>query len=135
MKKGQIEIMGLVIIVALLVFILIFALSFLIKPKQENEDILKLKANSLRSSLLKTSLCEDFTIRDELEKCSNNIPLECFNNCNELKQEIVKIIERSLEKEKYYFKSGNIELGFCEEKITSVPQYIGEGFVELAICR
>ena len=63
MKKGQIEIMGLVIIVILLVFIAIFALSFMIKPKQESEDILKLKANALRASLLKTNLCGNVNVK------------------------------------------------------------------------
>ena len=133
MKKGQIETMGLVIIVILLVFIAIFALSFMIKPKQESEDILKLKANALRSSLLKTNLCEGVTVKDELESC-NDYSL-CFDSCDYLEGEVVKIIKGSLEKEKYYFKYKDIELGNCVEKITAVSQNIGGDDVEFALCR
>ena len=126
--------MGLVIIVILVVFIAIFSLSFMIKPKQENEDILKLKVNALRSSLLKTNLCEGVNVKEELESCIDDYSL-CSVNCDYLEGEIVKIIESSLENENYYFKFNDIELGNCVEKVTAVGQIIGEEDVELALCR
>lgn len=139
MKKAQAEIMGLVIIVILIVFIAIFALTFLIKPKEVNEDVLKLKANALRSSLLKTSLCKDVTIKDELENCIDNYN-ECID-CNILKGEISKIINYSLEKEDYSFtvsvNDGNnfINIENCKDKITAVSQNLKNGKVELSLCR
>ena len=139
MKKGQIEIMGLVIIVILLVFIAIFALSFSIKPKQENEDILKLKANALRSSLLKTDLCAGINVKDELENCINGYP-ECLE-CSDLENEIRDIIESSLEGERYSFivlsidGSSFIGFGDCINKITAVSQNLRNGRVEVALCQ
>ena len=73
LRKGQVETIGLVVIVILLIFIGIFALSFSIKEKEVNEDILTLKANSLRSSLLKTTIC-NITIKEELGNCVYDNP-------------------------------------------------------------
>ncbi|MBS3143574.1 hypothetical protein J4446_01710 [Candidatus Woesearchaeota archaeon] len=138
MKKGQTETVGLVIIVILLIFIAIFALSFSIKPKQENDDILKLKANALRASVLKTNLCGSVSVKDELENCIDGYN-ECID-CGELSSEVVNIIKNSLENEKYSFTVfGNNEvfmkLGGCVENITAVSENLGNGVVEVSLCR
>ena len=139
MKKGQIEIMGLVIIVILLVFIAIFALSFIIKPEQENENVLKLKANALRSSLLKTNLCGDITVKDEIENCVDGYH-ECVDECTVLKQEIEKMIKSSLDNEKYNFFVSNDEGSFinidnCVDGVTAVSQNLRNSKVDVALCR
>ena len=138
MRKGQIEIMGLVIIVILIVIIAIFALSFMIKPKQESEDFLKLKANALRASLLKTNLCGSVSVKDEIENCIEDYN-EC-GDCGNLQGEIVKIIQGSLESEKYslvVLTNGEdfIRIGDCDEGITSVSQTLRNGEVKAALCR
>lgn len=140
MKKGQIEVMGLVIIVILLVLIAIFALTFIIKPKQENEDILKVKANALRSSLLKTSLCGDVTVKDEIENCIDGYN-ECIE-CSGLRQEIVNMMQSSLENnEKYNFivykDDGNnfMNINNCVNNVTAVSQNLRNGNVNLMVCR
>jgi len=132
-NRGQVETIGLVVIVILLLFIGIFALSFSIKEKEINEDILTLKANALRSSLLKTNVC-DITIRDEIGNCIYNSP-ECFSDCDQLNLVIEDIIKDSLDNEKYYFKVGNLELGSCVDKITSVSDVVNEEKIEIAVCR
>ena len=138
MKKGQIEIMGLVIIVILLVFIAIFALSFIIKPEQENENVLKLKANALRSSLLKTNLCRDITVKDEIENCVDGYN-ECIE-CSDLRQDIEKMIKSSLDNEKYNFfvsndKGSFINIGNCVDGVTAVSQNLRNSKVDVALCR
>jgi len=138
MRKGQTEIIGLVIIVILLVFIAIFALSFMIKPKQESDDILKLKANYLRASLLKTNLCGSITLKDEIENCIENY-YECIE-CGNLKGEIVKMLEDSLESEKYSFvvlkdDESFMRVGGCVDNVTAVSQNIRNGMVEVTLCR
>jgi hypothetical protein len=133
LRKGQVETMGLVIIVILLIFIGIFALSFSIKDKEINEDILTLKANSLRSSLLKTNIC-NITIKDEIGNCFYNRP-RCLDSCDSLNNVIDSIIKNSLEGEKYYFKFKDIELGSCVDKVTSVSEVIEGEKVEIAVCR
>lgn len=127
--------MGLVIIVILIVLIGIFSLSFLIKPGQENDDILKLKANALRSSVLKTTLCKDVNVKDEIENCIDGYHA-CDIECNDLKVEVVKMIESSLENERYSFVvNGFIDEDNCINKITSVSQTLRNGNVEVALCR
>ena len=138
MKKGQTEIVGLVVIVILIVFIAIFSLSFMLKPKQQDDDILKLKANNLRASLLKTNLCGGVTIKDEIENCIGGYP-EC-GDCSGLNSKIDIIIKNSLESEKYSFVVLNdeedfIRIGNCIENITAVSQVIGNGEVRLTLCR
>ena len=136
MKKGQIETMGLVIIVILLVFIAIFALSFMIKPKPLNEDLLKVKTDALRSSVLKTTLCNRIDVKKELENL-----LDGYSECNYNMDDVIKsIIENSLEpNEGYSFKAGSlVDLNTCSgrDKITAVQQNIGDGEnVEVALCR
>jgi len=133
LRKGQVETIGLVVIVILLIFIGIFALSFSIKEKEVNEDILTLKANSLRSSLLKTTIC-NITIKEELGNCVYDNP-QCLDNCGSLNTLIGNIVSDSLEGEKYYFEFNNIELGSCIDKITSVSEVIEGEKVEIAVCR
>ena len=138
MSRGQTETMGLVIIVILIVFIAIFSLSFMIKPEQQDDDILKLKANSLRASLLKTNLCGSVTIEDEIENCIDNY-YECIE-CSNLQNEIVKILENSLENEKYSFivlkdDESFMRIGSCVDNITAVSQEIRNGKVGVTLCR
>lgn len=136
--KGQVETFGLVIIVVLIVFIAIFALQFMLKPKQNlDEDYLKLQANNLRNSVLKYSLC-NIDVKQEIYNCESYNEGECVD-CNELKNIIKSIIENSLdEKRNYGFKIGtiNIEKGICEDKIyATTEKYINSDLeVEFFVC-
>ena len=132
-SRGQIETVGLVVIVVMILVIGIFALSFAVKEKAVNEDILTLKANALRSSLLKTSVC-NITIKDEIGNCIYNNP-QCFDSCNRLKEVVDEVIMSSLENENYYFKVKGIELGACPEKITSISEVVRGENIEIALCR
>ena len=136
MKKAQVEIMGLIIIVIILVFIAIFALSFIIKPKQANEDIIKVQANALRSSLLKTNLCKDVDVKDEIENCIDGYH-SCME-CDKLKIEIDKIIRSSLDNNYGYNlvidNFINIDDG-CISKINAVSQSLGNSKIEFGLCR
>ena len=136
--KGQTEIMGLVIIVILIVFIAVFSLTFILKPEQQDDDILKLKANALRSSLLKTNLCDSVTVKDEIENCIDEYP-ECVE-CDNLQDGITKIIDGSIENEKYNFNvftdgESFMRIGSCIDNVTAVSQNIRNGNVEVTLCR
>jgi len=131
MKKAQIETIGLVIIVALLAFILVFALQISAKPSPNTLQTryLQLNADNLRSSILKTTICPGISIRDEIVSCNNfNVP-RCpnLNTCDNLKNEIKLIIENSLNVTRNYkFEGGNIltSEGTCTSKITAVQEPI-----------
>lgn len=136
-EKAQIESFGLVIIVILLVFIFVFFLYLRINSgsNSNTDQLLGIKANNLRNSVLKTSLCRDTTIKDEIISCSTNGQGYC-GSCDELKNNIKTIIEDSLEPNiDYNFMPYEIKKGDCREKITSSPQPITNGItVGIDLC-
>ena len=88
----------------------------------------------LRPSLLKTNLCGGVTVVEEIENCIEGYHV-CLD-CSELKGEIVKIIESSLENEKYGFVVDDfMNVGSCVNNITAVSQNIRNGQVRVALCR
>lgn len=133
LRKAQVETFGLVIIVILLSFILIFALRFITKPKQTGleEDYLQLQANNLRSVILKTNLCPETTIKEEIVNCQFNSP-DCSESCDLLWNAVEEIIEKSVQaKVKYEFTVDVIDAeplhtlnlrGSCENPITAVSE-------------
>jgi hypothetical protein len=138
MKKAQIEIMGLVIIVVLLVFIAVFSLPFIIKEKSKalNEDYLQLYANNLRSVVLNTNLCDSGNVMDEIISCYYGAPI-CLEDCNDIEDKIREIIESSLdEKINYKFTIDEmiVSNGECTEKVTSSKAFIEEREVKVELC-
>ena len=139
--------MGLVIIVVLLAFILVFVLQVMNKP-QENmifRSYMQLNADNLRSTILKTNACSGVSIKEELLICNDFAVTRCTNsNCNNLKINVQKIIENSLNVTKNYkFTAGNIVIeknfNLCENTnniYTAVKEPIPNSNVEinLAIC-
>ena len=122
LKKAQTETIGLVVIVIILAFILIFALQFLTKDKgnELNERYSKLNADNLRSVILKTNLCNDVNIKDEIISCNDFSFTRCRDfNCEKLNVIIKEIIQGSV-KNNYEFLAGNIKLnnGTCLNKDT-----------------
>ena len=139
MKKAQIEIVGLAIIMVLLVFIAIFALSFMVKPKQHDESLLRIKANALRAGILKTDVCSQVSAKDEIENCIDNYN-EC-GSCDKLKQDIINMITSSLEaNERYSFIVSDdyggkfINMNNCADNITAASQDLRNGRVDLILC-
>ncbi|MEK6841375.1 MAG: hypothetical protein AABX45_02160 [Nanoarchaeota archaeon] len=126
LRKAQIETVGLVIIVIILAFTLIFALQFINKDKGNklNENYLKLNADNLRSTILKTTI-NNCDIKDEIINCNNFNQAICLENCDRLNSIIREIIQASV-KNNYEFDAGNIKLvnGSCLDKdiITSSIQ-------------
>lgn len=140
LKKAQIEMIGLVIIVLLILFIAIFALSFYLssqKPATTTFKALEIKANNLRNALLKTTLCSTTTIKDEIESCYFGESI-CFDDCNIIKQKIKELIDYSIE-ENYNFTIKNNEIffeisnGSCEEKVSAVCEPIKDTGLESCI--
>jgi hypothetical protein len=144
LKKGQVETMGLVMIVILLVIIGLFALKLSISNPNEDEfetEYLQLKANSLRDTIVESSVCS-ISVKDEIVNCRNNFT-ECFSNCEELKEHIFYIINSSLENNiEYKFEAKgegyNMIIGKdCRNKISSTIQPIAltDVKVKIEVCR
>lgn len=140
LRKAQIETVGLVIIVIILAFTLIFALQFINKDKGNklNENYLKLNADNLRSTILKTTI-NNCDIKDEIINCNNFNQAICLENCDKLNLIIKEIIQASV-KNNYEFNAGNIKLvnGSCLNKdiITSSiqPLALTDIKVSLKLC-
>ena len=136
LKRSQTEIIGLLIIVILLSLILIFVL--VINSKQDSSlknNYLQLNADNLRSTLLKTNVCKDISIKDEIISCNNYEHSNCFSSCINVNDEIKKIIENSI-KFNYNFTAGEITAskGKClKDKITASRQPLPYSNVEVSL--
>ncbi|AJF62624.1 MAG: hypothetical protein QT11_C0001G0481 [archaeon GW2011_AR20] len=120
LKKAQVETVGLVIIVIIITFALIFGLQFMTRDKgnELNERYLQLNADNMRSVIMKTTI-NNCNIKDEIINYETFDDVACFDNEEELKLTIRQIIESSL-KNDYGFSAGKIDLkkGSCENKDT-----------------
>lgn len=139
--KGQIETMGLVIVVILLVFLAMFALPFIIKEKSKalDDNYLQLVSNNLRSSVLNTNICGAATVKEEILNCEADFPI-CLSDCSELPIFIRGILDNSLESFKgsvdYVFIAGDLEInsGECFEKIVSSKAFIDDVEASVELC-
>src|SRR3989344_2069864 len=135
-KKSQIETIGLVIIVILIAFIFIISLFFITKPRASlNENYLKLNADNLRSTILKTNLCQNISIKDEIINCNSGFFLcNNLNSCQDLNNVIKDIIENSV-RNNYEFSAGNIVVkkDICREVQASSIQPLANTNIEVSL--
>jgi hypothetical protein len=145
--KGQMESLGLVIVVIIIVIAGTFAIVLINKNKGDNgqESYLTTNANNLRESLLKTELCEQGSIGDEINACNAGESV-CFERCNmvELKKKMKNVVEKSIGKELNYEvrvaysnpdDSFSVLRGECKSKVTSAPQYTLSGAeIKVILC-
>lgn len=107
MKKGQIEIIGLMMIVLLIIFVIVVVLWFairekphLLEPQREN-----IKTISILNTLIAASYPnEDLSIQDRIEECAKN------SNCNDpgvynptVEETLDGILKAILRDKDYYF--------------------------------
>ena len=143
MDKGQIESIGLVMVVVLIVLLMVIALPFILKEGEEKDDgLLSLKADSLRNSVLGYSRCEGVSVKEEIINCEFDSP-ECPRTCEELGKEIEEMINSVLEPNIIYefnVESSNpVKIGDsegCLNKFSSAPQPLSRSVrVKVDLCR
>lgn len=134
--KGQIETLGLLVIVILLVFIGIFALRFMSfdNKKVVDEGFYSVKANNLLNAIQKASVCGT-----NMEKAI----VACFEEssfcgrtdvCGFVEEEVSKIIYESLEEDVSFtakdsqYGSIGVEIVNCNAGISSVSSFIRSGY-------
>ncbi|MBS3167488.1 hypothetical protein J4403_04790 [Candidatus Woesearchaeota archaeon] len=147
MKKGQLEMVGLVIIVILLlVGLVIYAV--LNKPNDtESKKEESIRANNMRNSILLTSLCNTQT-KYAIQKCNED---SSFAGCNtDCKAYITQMLKKGnnpvsdeLYNLKVTFESGSetktlYSIGSCKKGITSttdsVPSSVGNYRYSFILC-
>ena len=144
--KGQIETLGLLVIVILLVFIGIFALKFMAfdNKKVVDESFYSVKANNLLNAIQKASICDENMEKAIVACFEENSFCGRTDVCSFVEEEINKIIDESLEedisftaKDSQYGNIG-IEIVNCNAGISSVSSFIRSGYgvyeLSLKIC-
>ena len=121
--KGQIDLIGLVIIVVIIILLALFGLKLLIsKPGITSEEKLSVKANNLMNAIIKVSSCNS-NIEQAFINCCSNEPFCGQDSCNYLVNELPKTIESAIE-EDYYIELVNqnnkcFSVGNCLNGISS----------------
>jgi len=136
-KKAQIEILGLAVLVIVLAFILIIALTFNLDNDGENDIRTGLIANNLLNSLIKQEGKVNF--KNLVFECYNNIKngQNMENGCNSLNKEVSKAIPLIIGNKRYelIFESEGREFyrsGSCKRGIESTKYRFksdGEAFI------
>ena len=146
-RKGQAEMFGLVIIVVLL----IFALLFFVKIKQNDSSNVVLRSNFRANNLLNTIMDVNLesegnpSLKELLKKCVN-INDDSSGVCSAAKGNLTEIFGKTLlPSEKYYFAGSNSLNGpilfdvasseGCDEGITASPVILPNNYVfQLKLC-
>ncbi len=151
-RHGQIEMIGLVILVVILIFGALFYVRFqMLQPVQSKQDdtLVTTQAYNLLSALLPLPLCEKRTIKDALIQCSEGISAPfCadYSSCQILHEQLPIILGSVLDhslglKYSFHARSENavfFEIPGCTRGITpSYPfQESGKNYeIVLTLCK
>ena len=132
MKKAQMEVIGLVIIVILVfVGILMFVRFVVLAPETSQKTIESLEANNLLSALLKTTTsCNSLSVLDAIKECQQKTTICNQDACIYTKDKIQDIMQASLDVKTDYklevLTNNNplFAMGDCEKGIASAPYSI-----------
>ncbi len=138
MKKGQVEMMGLVIIVILIVLGGLLFLRFsLSKPQIEQPSIDTAQSYNLINALLNIQICNGTSIRQATHACNTGQTMCNQDACTYTSTEIGQIIEKATYKETaFYALDGDFEVitvNPCQLGTTSPPYYFKEGNKEYEV--
>jgi len=129
MKKGQMEMIGLVIVVVLIIIGGLFYITFSLKgkdnTKEQDQHLQSITANNLVNALIKIRICENKSVGQAIALCDVNEQLCGENACDFVKKEVEGIISSVTDKNYLFFvNKGENELfnvGNCSYGISSVP--------------
>ena len=144
LKKGQTEIIGLVVIVLIIIFVALFFLRFYLSSSNlDTKSVNSIKANNLINAIRLASVCNG-NIGDAIISCCNNDDFCGQDACNFVNQEIGKIIKNSLDPKEQIFIEAKQNQEVCLvinndcEGISSTANFIrnseGEAEIDLKFC-
>ncbi len=131
MKKGQIEIMGLLIVVILIIMAAMFYVKFVVLAKKPVDQTSRqnIQATNLINAIMNLRVCDNtVTIKDSLILCGNKEPV-CNeqDSCKYIEDQLVPIIDLTLDyKHSFYVKKGDeeiIKIDNCNNTGIASPAY------------
>lgn len=77
-KKAQIEVMGLMVIVLILVFVILIALKFFLVPKTNTEEIQRqsIQASNMLNAIIRSNTEDSSTVTKKIVECYNSADIE-----------------------------------------------------------
>jgi len=144
MRKGQGEVVGLVIIVILILVIGIFAMRFYVSSRSGNDrdKFYSMKANNLVNAVRLVSVCGDFSMEDAIIACCGGEEFCGRNskeNCDFVVGEIEKILDKSLEEDAVFEVKNCFVIGDCDFGIASstfmINSFVGSHEMSAKICK
>ena len=82
-KKAQIEVMGLMVIVLILVFVILIALKFFLVPKTNTEEIQRqsIQASNMLNAIIRSNTDDGSKVTNKIVECHNSADKES-ERCN-----------------------------------------------------
>lgn len=104
MKKAQLEAVGLVVIVILIIAGLLIFLMLSTSPQTDKytSTLLQTKANNLRNTILKTTLSPNCNVEDEIISCIQTQTPVCLSDCSKVRDMLLTSISKTLDEKDGY---------------------------------
>ena len=143
MKRGQSEIIGLVVVVLILVFALIFFVKFKNSDSDDESKLIRfnLRANSALNALMKVHTeidDERMQMKDFIEECISREPIDCSKVEEDLEHQLNFALANSEDYQLIVSKEGDdvFSLGKgCKSSISASPFILRHGErIEFKIC-
>ncbi len=127
MKKSQVEILGLMIIVVLIIIIALFLVRFMLL-KQNQEPIIKSKAfaDDLLNSMLKTTICNDNELVDAI--------ISCYNQDNICNQDSCQLAENTINNMLIALEKSTNKLEYNENNLKLITSSYNDKILDLGSC-
>ncbi len=133
MKRAQVETMGLMIIVILIVIGALLYLRFGIlqsEPTTSVDKIQNIQAINLINAIMNIQICEELSVKEVVVSCENSENIQC---CNTLEPEISSILGKTADfNNQFFILKNNVQIIqipeelVCEAGIAS-PSYTFTG--------
>ena len=138
MDKGQIDMVGITVVLLLIIIIGIVALRFSITKVENGDSTLNsVKVNNLVNAIVKASSCES-NLKEAMKNCCENKDFCGQNACDFLEKEAKSIFDKTTTNN-YLLEIKNedkscFNLGNCAQGISASPYFVDELEINLKIC-
>lgn len=136
-KKAQIEMMGLLIIVILIVVGVFFYVSFVLNKPSEipKTNVESIQARNLMNAVMNIQICENVTMKEAVVLCDRNELLCNEDSCRYIEENINNIVGDLIKKQYAFVVERNgekmdITVGECDFGVNSPSYLFSESGIE-----